>query len=638
MTPLVSESAQVAHATNRKTLPVRRVAIWVRILTHFHDMLRVGRLLARHPGYEPVLVFPSWYERIEEHLAVCRSEALAYLALHPFTGPQDFDPKLGSEQPPVGCPTDGPQAVGGPRARQEIPAGTAAEVGAPAPTSPRPTGAGTAALVSVRTHAVRPPLKAPGLVKGSLKGLLSWETRNAVRQTYLRTKSFLRTNRVCRFGTAAVRCIVEHLSPRSWYRTGRAAARSLANVSRAGLDYFTGGFRQAVGEVRQQRREAEAVLDRVRPDLLIFAEDNVEFETGALTRAGHLRGIPSVVVPYTIGNAREAAESYYDQPDLQAGNFLNRIVSYFRPQWLNLHRGRWLVRMSAWRALARHWWRVAPPLPWVLNSGQADAVTLENEAVLDGTLRAGLPRQQLVVTGSLRLDELANRSTGTTGRRRRLLWELGLPERRRVVLCALPPNQRPQARAGCEFGSYTDLLDFWLSAVRRLPDCNVLINPHPRCPPDEVARLKEAGAAVVPGDIAHFIPLCDVYVASVSATITMAVACGKPVVNYDVYHYHYDDFDGCPLVETVHTRAEFQASLEAALDRTAEAEPHPYWGLVDGRAGQRLIALFDALIAHKEIPPAAWQPHAPKVLRRPRPGAVLHAVAGLGRGVAELVY
>ncbi len=459
------------------------------------------------------------------------------------------------------------------------------------------------------------------LVKRGLKGLLSWETRNGLRQGYLPTKAFTRTDQ-----SLLVRAV-------AWgMRLLRAIARQVVNVPRVCFDTCTGSIRAAFGEVRRQRREAEALLDRVRPDLLVFAEDNVEFETGVVIGAGHRRGIPSVVLPYTSGNAREAAESYYDQPDLQAGRFRNRLLSFFRPQWLHLHRGRWLVRLSAGRALVRHWAKVAPPLPWVLNSGQADAIALENEALLDSSLRAGLPRHQLVVTGSLRLDDLANSSDGATGRRRRLLWELGLPEQGRVLLCGLPPNQRPEARTGCEFGSYGELLDFWLATFSRLPDCNVLINPHPRCAPHEVERLRAQGVAVVTGDIAHLIPLCDVYVACVSATITMAVACGKPVVNYDAYHYHYDDFDGCPLVDTVHTRAEFPVSLASALAQAAEAEPHAYWGLVDGLAGKRLLTLFDALVAHEEVPQGAWQPHTSKVLRRRRTQGAFET------SIAELVY
>ena len=51
----------------------------------------------------------------------------------------------------------------------------------------------------------------------------------------------------------------------------------------------------------------------------------------------------------------------------------------------------------------------------------------------------------------------------------------------------------------------------------------------------------------------ELVPLCDLYVASVSSTIRWAIACGKPVVNYDVYRYRYTDFislDGVLIIDS----------------------------------------------------------------------------------------
>ncbi len=69
------------------------------------------------------------------------------------------------------------------------------------------------------------------------------------------------------------------------------------------------------------------------------------------------------------------------------------------------------------------------------------------------------------------------------------------------------------------------------------------------------------GVRLVTDDIARLIPLCDVFVASVSATISMALACGKPVVNYDVYRFRYDDFEGVPDLHTFENRSEFAQRL-----------------------------------------------------------------------------
>ena len=137
--------------------------------------------------------------------------------------------------------------------------------------------------------------------------------------------------------------------------------------------------------------------------------------------------------------------------------------------------------------------------------------------------------------------------------------------------------------------------------MARRPNCNVLVNPHPRCPKDVLAGLNEPNMRIVPTDIASLIPLCDVYVASMSATISMVLACGLPVINYDVYRYGYDDFARAERIEKVVTRQEFEQALPRMLSNLPPAVPSPTWGVLDGRVGQRLLKLFDRLIAGEDL-------------------------------------
>ena len=60
---------------------------------------------------------------------------------------------------------------------------------------------------------------------------------------------------------------------------------------------------------------------------------------------------------------------------------------------------------------------------------------------------------------------------------------------------------------------------------------------------------------------AELIPLCDLYVASISATIRWAISCGIPVVNYDTYRYRYGDYDKAAGVIQTETLADFRAHL-----------------------------------------------------------------------------
>ena len=54
------------------------------------------------------------------------------------------------------------------------------------------------------------------------------------------------------------------------------------------------------------------VLDRLKPAVMILPEDNVEYTTGIFVREGHARGVPSIILPYTMANADEAAGGVLD--------------------------------------------------------------------------------------------------------------------------------------------------------------------------------------------------------------------------------------------------------------------------------------------------------------------------------------
>ena len=352
---------------------------------------------------------------------------------------------------------------------------------------------------------------------------------------------------------------------------------------------------------------ARNILDEERPALLIVPEDNVEYNIPMFVKAARERHIPSMVIPYTIANAREPAEAYWQNPRHLVRGLFRRIVARLFPNWVYTHRGRRLLRLPADHIVAQEWLGLAAPLPWVLNSGFADVIAVESEAIRQYYRRAGLPAEQLRTLGSLRQDEMFRYQKQARINRERLLSRLGWNDGRPVILCALPPNQHPEDRPDCEFSKYQDLLEFWAETLGSIKDCHVIVNPHPRTPLQEIEHLERYGIRIVRDDIAQLMPLCDVFVASVSATISMALACGKPVVNYDVYRYRYDDFEGVPEVNTFELGTEFPQALRAALGRAEEirSSSDGGWGVLDGKAGDRLIGLIRELTSANEVRAAA---------------------------------
>jgi hypothetical protein len=102
------------------------------------------------------------------------------------------------------------------------------------------------------------------------------------------------------------------------------------------------------------------------------------------------------------------------------------------------------------------------------------------------------------------------------------------------------------------------------------------------------------------GPTEELVPLADVFVASISATIRWALALGIPVINYDCYRYRYGDYAGASGMVLVEDEAAFAAALrEICLDpkaRNGLGDQAGYdsvnWDCIDGRFTERFVELL----------------------------------------------
>jgi len=345
----------------------------------------------------------------------------------------------------------------------------------------------------------------------------------------------------------------------------------------------------------------ESVLKQRPYVAVVMSEDNIELDTAIWIAVARRHKIKSIVVPYTISNATEFAESYVGSAPYQIGaNDHNRLVSQLFPAWVLRYKGCEFLRTDFAKILALESLGLTPPEPWVLNSGYADAIAVESAAMYDYYRTAGIPARQLVNTGSLPDDVMAGALAEVPLRRRSILQEFGLQDDKPLLLCALPPDQNTYDRPGCEFINFDDLLEFWGDCLKAIMGWNIIVRPHPKTTPERIDSLRQRGLPVSYADTATLIPLCDLYVASVSATIRWAISCAKPVINYDVYQYGYKDFEALRGVSLVNTRAEFCERLlhvtrnegERAALAAAQKVAAPRWGRLDGLSGWRLLSLL----------------------------------------------
>lgn len=384
-------------------------------------------------------------------------------------------------------------------------------------------------------------------------------------------------------------------------RGGRSLSKAVPAQLRATLFFFPLVFRRFL-VYRRQESQMRSFLEAYKPDLLIMAEDSIDYGLYIIIKAGKSVGIPTVIVPFTIANASEPAETFFHNPDhIVSKSIINRLVASLCPRWVYCYKGRKLLRLPVYDIVALELSGLAPRRPWTYNSEETSVIATENEYMLQYYQKEGLPAERLVLTGALSDDVLARGVLDAETLRTNFYRDLDLPERRRMLLCALPPSQFPRE---CEFQNYEELLRFWCDCLNELQEWNVIVRPHPRIATQEVESLKQFGIIITQKDTASLIPLCDLYVASVSATIRWAIACGKPVVNYDVYRFGYSDYKDSRGVTTVNSKEAFVSALRrltkdneyysqiVALQRKCMAS----WGTLDGKSGERILRLFDDVI------------------------------------------
>jgi hypothetical protein len=354
-----------------------------------------------------------------------------------------------------------------------------------------------------------------------------------------------------------------------------------------------------ISHYRTRLEIARSVLHRLNASRVILPEDNVERDSACWTTAIHSRGGRSQVISYGSVTPHEFALAYWGNPEHAIRSKADRFFSIVRPRWKMTYSGRSLHRLPTARAIAMELLGLAPARPWVVNTGRVDDILVESEFMRDLFTRHGIARRRIQVTGTAPLDALASMQPHSHTSRLELLQQLGCDPAKKVLVCAMPPNQYP-GRKSPGFSSYAELVRAWSDALAAGNDYfNLIISPHPSMSEQDLACLQAMGGRIQLGSVMNLLPLADLYVASVSSTIKWALACGKPVVNYDCYQYHYSDYAGIAQVHTVHDASDSRALLKRFTEPeflTAQTkvarERAAYFGSLDGHAKQRMTSIL----------------------------------------------
>ena len=361
------------------------------------------------------------------------------------------------------------------------------------------------------------------------------------------------------------------------------------------------------------RAACRRVLVSQKPDILILPLESVGHHSATMAEAAYRRGIPVLVLPYTVPvNVPELAERFYFDRTYWLNQFANRLIGWILPQWITVYRGRPLLRLRAREIVARWLLGLMPERPWDAGGLRyAGAIAIENDAMMAFYRRERFPQGKLQRTGAITDDLLAMMLERRDDLKAKLYQRLSLDPQKLLLVCGFPPDFT--LREQCDFKDFAELRRFWLATLAGLQRFNVVIRPHPSLLPSDLAGFQSDNIRVVKDDTASLLPLCDVYVASVSSTIRWAIACGIPVINYDVFRFRYRDFNDAAGVVRLEERDAFVATLKrideepdylARLSCAQQSCRHQ-WGHLDGRSTERLAALIEHLVRQPRLEPFA---------------------------------
>lgn len=122
----------------------------------------------------------------------------------------------------------------------------------------------------------------------------------------------------------------------------------------------------------------------------------------------------------------------------------------------------------------------SPPDPWMMNSGYANIIAIENEKMFEYYRNSGIPASKMKITGACYDDNLAYYYLNKEYERKKLYRELGIQSDKPLFLLGGFPNQITANPPRFDFEDAEDAVDFIVDCVEVFKkDYEIIFRPHP---------------------------------------------------------------------------------------------------------------------------------------------------------------
>jgi hypothetical protein len=320
--------------------------------------------------------------------------------------------------------------------------------------------------------------------------------------------------------------------------------------------------KRAASELEQQLSAAFQVLRDERADrLILYQGRNRSWEVPFVKAAGAL-GVPRVV----LGLAKPALAADLvprKKTKSHMGKHFPRLVAALPGQYaehptsgemVSLYPAEYLEAAARLEAL--------PPNPWVPGGNSCEIVMVSGLDEFRELVACGAEPDRLFLTGSQAHDPLFRGWQNRDELIRSLQERYRLPAGKPIVVLSMP-----------QYGEHAQLPweDHWKEVhhlCRVLTNCSAsgLVSLHPRMDPASYSFISETyGLALASEPLVQVLPGADVFLASLSSTLSWAVLCRIPTLAMNFHGLPQQGFLRLPGVKLLTQRESLGPELERFL-------------------------------------------------------------------------
>lgn len=361
----------------------------------------------------------------------------------------------------------------------------------------------------------------------------------------------------------------------------------------------------------RQLKASRRFLKGVAADVLIVCQDGVS-GNGPLIKAARDLDVPVIDCPYGFGSSRDFND-YLDEKHNEGtlvfpdGPFGVMVREKF-PKWVRKTRHGDVLMFPPEFILVREFMGMSLALPWVVHGGASDYLCAESEVMLHHYQNEGIEQKKIKLIGTVYCDALYEALCEKTTFRTAFEQSSKICPGRTSVLIALPPSYHETRPGTNEFDTYEELCRSVINLCRDQGNVDCTLSVHPTTLEHHSNFLQDLGIPISQEWLVSLIAKHDIYLTAFSSTIRWAIACGKPVVNYNMYGYNCQDYEGVDGVFTMTRFSQVKQVFENLLDddhyvKVAKKQKltGKSWGMVDGQNFDRFMVLIENITKNNRI-------------------------------------